>query len=144
MHSKYMSPELRSPLNSILGFSPLMVRANNLSSDQNQNAGIIYRSGDDLLTLINVLDLSKIEAGRTTINYTGFYLHLLLKKLENLLYLRANNTGLNLLFQRTENVALAGEIPQTETPSINSLKKNASQFNCEQLIDLVEPVISNV
>jgi signal transduction histidine kinase len=51
-----MSHELRSPLNAILGFSPLMVRANNLSSDQHENAGIIYRSGDDLLTLINVLD----------------------------------------------------------------------------------------
>ncbi len=139
-----MSHELRSPLNAILGFSPLMVHANNLSSDQHQNAGIIYRSGDDLLTLINVLNLSKIESGKTTINPTGFDLHLLLKNVENMLNLRANNTGLNLLFQRTKNVTLAGEIPQTETPLIKSLTKLASQFKFEQILDLVEPLISNV
>jgi hypothetical protein len=61
-----------------------------------------------------------------------------------MLHLRANNTGLNLLFQRTENVTLAGEIPQTETPLINSLKKLACQFKFEQILDLVEPRSGNV
>ncbi|MEG3896447.1 MULTISPECIES: histidine kinase dimerization/phospho-acceptor domain-containing protein [unclassified Microcoleus] len=62
-----MSHELRSPLNAILGFSQLMVRAKNIPVDLYENASIIYRSGDYLLTLINnVLDLSKIEAGKTT------------------------------------------------------------------------------
>ncbi|MFM6399250.1 MAG: sensor histidine kinase, partial [Planktothrix sp.] len=71
-----MSHELRSPLNAILGFSQLMVRSSNLHSDQYENAGIIYRSGDYLLTLINnILDLSKIEAGKTTLNPTNFDLY---------------------------------------------------------------------
>ena len=101
-----MSHELRSPLNAILGFSQLMVRATNIPPEQHENAGIIYRSGDYLLTLINnVLDLSKIEAGKTTLNPTDFDLHILLNDLEDMLHLRANNAGLNLLFQRTENVA---------------------------------------
>jgi signal transduction histidine kinase len=73
-----MSHELRSPLNAILGFSQLMVRATNIPPEQHENAGIIYRSGDYLLTLINVLDLSKIEAGKTTLNPTDFDLHILL------------------------------------------------------------------
>ncbi|WP_442921652.1 ATP-binding protein [Microcoleus sp. Aus8_D2] len=100
-----MSHELRSPLNAILGFSQLMVRATNIPPEQHENAGIIYRSGDYLLTVINnVLDLSKIEAGKTTLNPTDFDLHILLNDLEDMLHLRANNAGLNLLFQGTENV----------------------------------------
>ena len=100
-----MSHELRSPLNAILGFSQLMLRATNMPPEQYENAGIIYRSGDYLLTLINnVLDLSKIEAGKTTLNLTDFDLHILLNDLEDMLHLRANNAGLNLVFQRTENV----------------------------------------
>jgi signal transduction histidine kinase/DNA-binding response OmpR family regulator len=100
-----MSHELRSPLNAILGFSQLMVRATNIPPEQHENAGIIYRSGDYLLTLINnVLDLSKIEAGKTTLNIRDFDLHRLLNDLEDMLHLQATNAGLNLSFQRTENV----------------------------------------
>ena len=100
-----MSHELRSPLNAILGFSQLTLRATNLPSAQYENAGIIYRSGDHLLTLINnILDLSKIEAGKTTLNPQDFDLYRLLNDLEDMLHLQATNPGLNLLFQRTENV----------------------------------------
>ena len=100
-----MSHELRSPLNAVIGFSQLMLRANNLSSDQYDNLGIIYRSGDYLLTLINnVLDLSKIEAGKETLNPKDFDLYQLLDDLEDMLHLRATNAGLNLLFQHHENV----------------------------------------
>jgi signal transduction histidine kinase len=64
-----MSHELRSPLNAILGFSQLMMRSQTLPSEHAENVGIVTRSGEHLLTLINqVLDLSKIEAGRTTLN----------------------------------------------------------------------------
>ncbi|VXD24821.1 hybrid sensor histidine kinase/response regulator [Planktothrix paucivesiculata] len=100
-----MSHELRSPLNAILGFSQVMLRSPDLPSKQSENAGIIYRSGDYLLTLINnVLDLSKIEAGKTTLNLTNFDLYRLLDDLEDMLDLRASNAGLKLIFQRSENV----------------------------------------
>ncbi|HEY9863569.1 MAG TPA: ATP-binding protein, partial [Candidatus Obscuribacterales bacterium] len=101
-----MSHELRSPLNAILGFSQLMVRSSNLPSDQYENAGIIYRSGDYLLTLINnILDLSKIEAGKTSLNLTHFDLYRLLDDLEDMLNLKAINAGLILIFQRSETVS---------------------------------------
>ncbi|MFB2837596.1 ATP-binding protein [Floridanema evergladense] len=100
-----MSHELRSPLNAILGFSQLMLRTKNLPSEQYENAGIIYHSGEYLLTLINnILDLSKIEAGKTTLNPKDFDLHRLLDDLEDMLHLRASNAGLKLRFERTENV----------------------------------------
>ena len=77
-----MSHELRSPLNAIIGFSQLMLRTKNLPAEQYENAGIIQRSGEYLLTLINnVLDFSKIEAGKTTLNSKDFDLYQLLDDL---------------------------------------------------------------
>jgi Signal transduction histidine kinase len=100
-----MSHELRSPLNAILGFSQVMLRSPDLPQKQSENAEIIYRSGDYLLTLINnVLDLSKIEAGKTSLNPTNFDLYQLLDDLEDMLDLRASNAGLQLIFQRDETV----------------------------------------
>lgn len=64
-----MSHELRTPLNAILGFSQLMQRSSDLSSDHQEYLQLIYTSGRHLLKLINeILDLSKIEAGRLTLN----------------------------------------------------------------------------
>ncbi|QLE42918.1 response regulator [Nostoc sp. C052] len=100
-----MSHELRSPLNAIMGFSQLMLRAKNLPPKQYDNAVIIYRSGDYLLTLINnILDLSKIEAGKTTLKSSDFDLYRLLYDLEDMLHLQASNKGLKLTFQCSENV----------------------------------------
>ena len=100
-----MSHELRSPLNAVIGFSQLMLRANNLPPDQYENAGIIYRGGEYLLTLINhILDLSKIEAGKASLNVHDFDLYYLLDDLEDMLYLRASNEGLNLIFQKGDNI----------------------------------------
>ena len=96
-----MSHELRSPLNVILGFSQLMIRNKNLPQEQLKNAGIIYHSGEYLLTLINnVLDFAKIEAGKTTLNQKDFHLYQLLDDLEDMLSLRAENAGLELIFDR--------------------------------------------
>jgi PAS domain S-box-containing protein len=95
-----MSHELRSPLNAILGFSQLMQRTPNLPAEHYENAKIIYRSGNYLLSLINnILDLSKIEANKTTLNIQEFNFHHLLSDLKSMLQLRANSAGLSLIFE---------------------------------------------
>ena len=100
-----MSHELRTPLNAILGFSQLVSRDKNINSEQRENLGIVIRSGEHLLTLINdVLDMSKIEAGRSMLNETDFELFNLLDDLEDMFRLRASDKGMQLIFDRAPNV----------------------------------------
>jgi PAS domain S-box-containing protein len=94
-----MSHELRSPLNAILGFAQLMLKSKTLSPEHIENAGIISRSGEHLLNLINqVLDLSKIEAGGTSLNEKNFDLYRLLDDVEDMFRLRAEDKQLQLIF----------------------------------------------
>lgn len=97
-----MSHELRTPLNAILGFSQLMERDLRLAVDQRESLETIRHSGEHLLTLINdVLEVSKIEAGRTLLQEHGFDLYRLLADVESMFRLRASNKELQLLFERT-------------------------------------------
>ncbi|PSB53005.1 histidine kinase, partial [filamentous cyanobacterium Phorm 6] len=100
-----MSHELRSPLNAILGFSQLMTRSQTLSPEHQENISIINSSGEHLLTLINnVLDLSKIESGRTTLNPKKFDLYRLLNDLEDMFQLKADDKHLQLVFTHSPDV----------------------------------------
>jgi signal transduction histidine kinase/CheY-like chemotaxis protein len=97
-----MSHELRTPLNAIIGFSQLLSRRQHFDAEQQEYLGIINRSGAHLLTLINqVLDLSKIEAGRMTLSENTFDLYRLLDELEDLFRMRAATKHLCLSFERT-------------------------------------------
>jgi signal transduction histidine kinase/DNA-binding response OmpR family regulator len=90
-----MSHEIRTPMNAILGYSQLMLRDPTLGADAKANLKIINRSGEHLLSLINdVLDMSKIEAGRAEIAPTTFMLSGLLDDLENMFRLRAESKAL--------------------------------------------------
>jgi predicted ATPase/signal transduction histidine kinase/CheY-like chemotaxis protein/tRNA A-37 threonylcarbamoyl transferase component Bud32 len=94
-----MSHELRSPLNAILGFTDIVLKNPKLEKDDQEHLKIINRSGEHLLTLINqVLDLSKIESGRATLNETDFDLYHLLDDLENMFHQSANHKNLSLIF----------------------------------------------
>jgi PAS domain S-box-containing protein len=95
-----MSHELRTPLNSILGIAQLMERDTGFPHVHRDTLNILSRSGAHLLELINdVLELSKVEAGKMTSNITGFDLHSFLGDLEEMIRLRADEKGLNLLFE---------------------------------------------
>ncbi len=94
-----MSHELRTPLNAILGFTQLMTRDPNLTTDQRENLETINHSGTHLLSLINdVLEMSKIEAGRTVVTEQNFDLYHVLDELEVMFSLRANDKGLMMDF----------------------------------------------
>ncbi|MCB0833293.1 MAG: hypothetical protein KDC45_07510, partial [Bacteroidetes bacterium] len=80
-----MSHELRTPLNAIIGFSELLIDElkNDVADDQIQSLHDIHQSGRHLLQLINdILDLSKIEAGRMELHPAKFNLRELLRTIE--------------------------------------------------------------
>lgn len=100
-----MSHELRTPLNAIIGFAQVLQRDRSLLDPQKQGIEIISRSGEHLLDLINdILEMSKIEAGRTTLNPSHFDLFRLLDNLEQMLRLKADSKGIQLIFERDVSV----------------------------------------
>ena len=125
-----MSHELRSPLNAILGFSQLMTRSQTLSLEDQENMNIISSSGEHLLTLINnVLDLSKIEAGRTTLNPKKIDLYRLLCDVEDMFQLKADDKQLQLIFDRAPDVPQYVETDELKLRQVLiNLLNNALKF----------------
>lgn len=100
-----MSHELRTPLNAILGFTQLMQRDSSLTPLHQGYIDIINKSGAHLLALINdVLEMSKIEAGRVSLNEVEFDLPKLVYSLESMLQLKAKSKGLILKFELHSNL----------------------------------------
>lgn len=96
-----MSHELRTPLNAILGYTQLIARDHDLSPGIREQLQIVSRSGEHLLSLINqVLDMSKIEAGRMKVNEREFDLYNLLADIEAMFALQAQEKNLRLIFER--------------------------------------------
>ena len=125
-----MSHELRTPLNAILGFTQLMVRDSSLPLASQEYLGIINRSGEHLLTLINdVLEMSKIEAGRSTLNEDDFDLYGLLNSLEEMFRLKAESKGLRLIFDRASNIPQHIQTDETKLRQVLiNLLGNAIKF----------------
>jgi CheY-like chemotaxis protein len=95
-----MSHELRTPLNGILGYAQLLERDATLDAGHRESVAVIKRSGEHLLTLINdLLDLAKIEAGRTELQHRAFGLREVLKHVVDLATVRASGAGLALLYE---------------------------------------------
>jgi len=91
-----MSHELRTPLNGILGYAQILLRDNALTREQFDGLGIINRSGEYLLTLINdVLDLAKIEANRVELYRTDFHFNDFLQSIAELFQMRAQQKGIS-------------------------------------------------
>ncbi|MBL1175195.1 PAS domain S-box protein [Pantanalinema sp. GBBB05] len=100
-----MSHELRTPLNAILGFAQLMSRDHSLELEKRQQLSIINRSGEHLLNLINdILEMSKIEAGRIIFTPNCFDLYSLLNILEEMFRLRAAEKGLQFIINLAPNL----------------------------------------
>lgn len=96
-----MSHELRTPLNAILGFSNMMRRDPSVPEKQRQNIDIINRSGEHLLTLINdVLEMSKIEAGRVQLENAPLDLGGLVRDVTDMMQIRAHEKNLRLLIDQ--------------------------------------------
>jgi signal transduction histidine kinase/FixJ family two-component response regulator len=134
----HMSHELRTPLNVILGFTQLLTRGGSLNPQQQGYLETIDRSGEHLLTLINdVLEMSKIEAGKTELHEDNFAFLGMLDWLKEMLRLKAETKGLQLIF------ALAPDLPFYIRTDENKLRQvlinllgNAIKFTTQGKITL--------
>ena len=100
-----MSHEIRTPMNAVLGYTQLLQRRADLSAGQQHALDAISRSGDHLLALINdVLEMSKIEAGRTELRPVTFNFRGLLTDIDVMFRVRTNAEGLELTTEVDESV----------------------------------------
>ncbi len=133
-----MSHELRTPLSAILGCAQIMGHNPKIPSEEQEHLSIIQRSGDHLLILINqVLDLSKIEAGRITLNEKDFDLYQLLDDLYNMFSLKTQKKWVNLVFERTDDVPRCVRTDEVKLRQVLiNLLNNAVKFTKEGSVEL--------
>lgn len=100
-----MSHELRTPLNGILGYVQILRNDQNLAEQQKHGLNIIFRSGQHLLDMINdILDLSKIEAGKIEFNPTKVSLSSLLSVVIEMTHVQAQQKGITFLHEEHPDV----------------------------------------
>jgi signal transduction histidine kinase/DNA-binding response OmpR family regulator len=93
-----MSHEIRTPLNGIIGFTGLLLDDRTLTLDQREAIETVRTSGDVLLLLINdILDLSKIEAGKMQIEKSPFDLHAIFEEVAQMMAAKAESKKLDLI-----------------------------------------------
>ncbi len=135
-----MSHELRTPLNSVLILAKLLSenKANNLNDKQVEYAQTIHSAGSDLLQLINeILDLSKIEAGKTEVHLDTVLLRDLIKNIKQKFYPLAENNSTNFDVTFDDNVSDTLQTDQQKLRQIlNNLLSNAFKFTKQGKVQL--------
>jgi signal transduction histidine kinase/DNA-binding response OmpR family regulator/Flp pilus assembly protein TadD len=132
-----MSHEIRTPMNAIVGMSRLLLEKEHLPH-QERYLNAISQSADNLLVIINdILDLSKIEAGKIIIEQVHFSLRTLVDSVRDMLLLRAEEKGLQLRCSIAPDVtdSLVGDPTRISQILIN-LTGNAVKFTEKGFVEL--------
>jgi PAS domain S-box-containing protein len=140
-----MSHEIRTPMTAILGYADLLMDPKVNASTQNNYAAVIRRNGEHLLTLINdILDLSKIEAGKLAIDMRQCSVVSLLADVASVVRPRAEQHGISLT------VEYSGEMPETILSDSNRLRQaiinlagNAVKFTERGSVRIVGSFLAN-
>ena len=103
-----MSHEIRTPINTVLGMNEIILRQEDASEEIRKDARNIQGAGKMLLALINdILDVSKIEAGKMDIVPVNYSVSSLLSEIVNMIWLKAEEKGLKF------NVDIDPDVPET-------------------------------
>ncbi|MBD3308273.1 response regulator, partial [candidate division KSB3 bacterium] len=133
-----MSHELRTPLNSIILLSKMLSRNDkqNLDEKDIKQVNVIHQAGEELLRLINdILDLSKIEAGKVTLNPSQFSTASLVKNFHDLFHSLAEEKGLDFIVQDELNTTMVSDKDKL-SQVIRNLLSNAFKFTRQGSITL--------
>jgi signal transduction histidine kinase/DNA-binding response OmpR family regulator len=128
-----MSHELRTPLNSIIGFSEILLsRGKDLPARDTKFLGNIHTSGKHLLTIINdILDLSKVEAGRMELQQEAVSVPGLLESVATVMRAAADREGINLEITVSRDVPWIWADPVKVKQILYNLISNALKFSGE-------------
>ncbi len=124
-----MSHELRTPMNAVLGFGQLL-QLDDLSKEQRENVDYIMSSGRHLLRLIDeVLDLSRIEAGKLELSLEAFEPDMVVTEVVQMMRHLAANSGIELtVYPAPDGIRAVGDVQRTKQVLLN-LVSNAVKYN---------------
>jgi PAS domain S-box-containing protein len=151
-----MSHEIRTPMNSVIGFSDLLA---SLITDKKQKNYLnsIQVAGKSLLILINdILDLSKIEAGKLEIQYEAVNPHVILDEIKQIFTTKTDEKGLDFIIETDKSLPLTLILDETRLRQIlvnivgnavkftasGSIKLSVKKFNNEKNHDKIDLEIS--
>ena len=126
-----MSHELRTPLNSIIGFSGIILKgmSGDINEEQRKQLNMVYGGAKHLLGLINnILDLSKIEAGKMEVVPESFEINELIDTVEKLVLPMVEDKGLKLITKLPENLCHVYSDKHKVKQILINLLSNAAKF----------------
>ena len=133
-----MSHELRTPLNSIIGFTGIILQgmSGEINQEQKKQLSLVKSSANHLLDLINdVIDISKIEAGKVEISIEEFDLSALAQEIKESFAVAAGKKGLKLLLEKPLMLLMESDERRTKQILVNFVS-NALKFTDRGKIEI--------